>query len=126
MYYCLFLCLLQVKHSIARQGDVDGSIRQVHILEVGGPVLPHHVHTMSSLLQNTQHNNFTLTFNTHEPTHPFNIKCSSQNEDTPDIRPTLNMQNSKFDSFFSGQGISDRLTSTHELVCDKDGYSWIS
>ena len=126
MYYCLFLCLLQVKHSIARQGDVDGSIRQVHILEVGGPVLPHHVHTMSSLLQNTQHNNFTLTFNTHEPTYPFNIKCSSQNEDTPDVRQTLNMQNSKFDSFFSGQGISDRLTSTHELVCDKDGYSWIS
>ncbi|CAG2232303.1 DONSON [Mytilus edulis] len=70
----------KVKHSIARQPDVDGNIRQVHILEVAGPVLPHHVQTISSLLHRTQNQDFSLTFNTHEPSQPFNVKCPPGDE----------------------------------------------
>ncbi|XP_071135392.1 protein downstream neighbor of son homolog [Mytilus edulis] len=117
----------KVKHSIARQPDVDGNIRQVHILEVAGPVLPHHVHTISSLLHRTQNQDFSLTFNTHEPSQPFNVKCLPGEENiVENCRRSFLMEDQMYDSFFSGQCIADRLTCIHELTCEKEGYTWIS
>lgn len=117
---------LQVKHSIARRPDTDGSIRQVHILEIAGPILPHHVHTLSSLLQRTQSSDFSLTFNTHEPTYPFNINCASEDSSSVINRQVLDMEGSVYDSFFSCKSIAERLTSIHELSCDDRGYTWLS
>ncbi|XP_062605339.1 protein downstream neighbor of son homolog [Saccostrea cucullata] len=112
----------KVKHSLVKQTETDGSINHVHILEISGAVLPHHVHRIRKVLERTQKGEFTLTFNTHEPTVPFNAKLSVTDCD-PD-RAKMKMRGDKFDSFFDVCEIDDRLSCIRELYCKDYEYNW--
>lgn len=101
---------------------MDGTINHVHILEISGPVLPHHVHQIRKVFERTQKGEFTLTFNTHEPTVPFNAKlpvseCNPESE-------KMKMREEKFDTFFDVCDIDDRLTCIRELYCKDYRYDW--
>ncbi|XP_048769188.2 protein downstream neighbor of son homolog [Ostrea edulis] len=111
----------KVKHSLVKQTETDGSIDHVHILEIAGALLPHHVHRIRKVLERTQ-GEFTLTFNTHEPTVPFNAKLSTT-DNNPE-REKMNMKGDNFDSFFDNCEIEDRLTCIRELYCKKCVYNW--
>ncbi|XP_061176544.1 protein downstream neighbor of son homolog [Saccostrea echinata] len=112
----------KVKHSLVKQTETDGSINHVHILEISGAVLPHHVHHIRKVLERTQKGEFTLTFNTHEPTVPFNAKLSVT--DCNPERERMKMRGDKFDSFFDVCEIDDRLTCIRELYCKDYEYNW--
>lgn len=116
-----YTCSFQVKHSLVKQTETDGSIDHVHILEIAGALLPHHVHRIRKVLERTQ-GEFTLTFNTHEPTVPFNAKLSTT-DNNPE-REKMNMKGDNFDSFFDNCEIEDRLTCIRELYCKKCVYNW--
>lgn len=112
----------KVKHSLVKQTEMDGTINHVHILEISGPVLPHHVHQIRKVLERTQKGEFTLTFNTHEPTVPFNAKLPVS-ECNPE-REKMKMRGEKFDTFFDVCDIDDRLTCIRELYCRDYSYDW--
>jgi hypothetical protein len=107
---------------LVKQTETDGSINHVHILEIAGPVLPHHVHCIRRILERTQGGEFTLTFNTHEPTVPFNAKLSTT--DCNPEREKMNMRGDNFDAFFDNCEIDDRLTCIRELYCKNHTYDW--
>lgn len=65
--------LFQVKHTVVKQSDKDGIITQAHIVEVTGPILPHHCQNMVSLLHRTQCADYGMVFNNHYTTVPFNV-----------------------------------------------------
>ncbi|XP_046554130.1 LOW QUALITY PROTEIN: protein downstream neighbor of son homolog [Haliotis rubra] len=64
----------KLKHSVAKQTDASGNIQKGHVIEMSGPILPHHVLNVSHLLRDLQEEDFTLTFNTHEPTASLNLR----------------------------------------------------
>lgn len=113
-----------MKHSLVKQTEMDGTINHVHILEISGPVLPHHVHQIRKVLERTQKGEFTLTFNTHEPTVPFNAKLPVS-ECNPE-REKMKMRGEKFDTFFDVSDIDDRLTCIRELYCRDYSYGWVT
>ena len=68
--------LLQLKTSIVRQKE-PGTPNWFG-LEVMGALLPHHVHGLTRLFSHTQ-SDFTVTFNSHDPTAPLNsIKSAAE------------------------------------------------
>ncbi|KAK3098985.1 hypothetical protein FSP39_024959 [Pinctada imbricata] len=120
--------LAPVKHSIVRQKELDFRNKQMHILEIVGPILPHHIQRFSALFSHTQNNNYSFTFNTHEPTVPFNfdLPCINSDDSVEKEREKLDMQEDVHNSFFDVIEISDRLSSIKELHRSKEGYSWIT
>ncbi|XP_071114520.1 protein downstream neighbor of son homolog [Haliotis cracherodii] len=64
----------KLKHSVAKQTDASGNFQKGHVIEMSGPILPHHVLNVSHLLRDLQKEDFTLTFNTHEPTAALNLR----------------------------------------------------
>ena len=124
-YFALDLTLFQVKHSIVRQKDMDFKNKPVHILEIAGPILPHHVQNLTALFHRTQDQDFSLTFNTHDPTVPFNFTLPTSANTGAD-RLKLDMTQSVHDPFFDLMEISDRLSCLKEVYCNKEGYSWIT
>ena len=111
-----------MKHSLVKQTEIDGTINHVHILEITGPVLPHQIHRIRKVLERTQQGEFTLTFNTHEPTVPFNARlplseCSPEKE-------KMKMTEDNFDSFFNVSEIDDMLACIRELYCKDYNYDW--
>ncbi|XP_067674499.1 protein downstream neighbor of son homolog [Haliotis asinina] len=64
----------KLKHSVAKQTDASGNIQKGHVIEMSGPILPHHVLNVSHLLRDLQEEDFTLTFNTHEATASLNLR----------------------------------------------------
>lgn len=117
----------QIKHSTVKQTDNEGIIKQVNILEVNGPCLPHHVHNLTALLQRTQNHDFSMTFNTYEPSVPFNssVNTGTTNKELSNTdRVPFGMDSQTFDPFFHQIPITDRLACIRELYCSDEGFSW--
>ncbi|XP_033740596.1 protein downstream neighbor of son homolog [Pecten maximus] len=114
----------KVKHSLVKQMDNNKQIKSVHILEILGPVLPHHISSYNSLFRDTQEGCFSLTFNTHEPSISFNAVVGSEDDQSNNasIREQFVMRHKKFDPFFSNRPLDTRLTCIREIHC-KGGYS---
>jgi len=85
--------------------DNKDGIKQMHILEFMGPILPHHVMNMSSMFSQTQAGNFSMTLNTHEPVVPFNAEITrSSATDMSDCladREKMGLTENIFDGFFN-------------------------
>ncbi|WAR07442.1 DONS-like protein [Mya arenaria] len=64
---------LKTKHTAVKQSDGDGNITSAHIVEIGGPILPHHTQQLVSLIHTTQAQDFGMVFHNHDPTVPFNV-----------------------------------------------------
>lgn len=122
-----FTIYFQIKHSTVKQTDNEGNIRQVNILEVNGPCLPHHLHNLTALLQRTQNHDFSMTFNTYEPSVPFNssVNTGTTNKELSNTdRVPFGMNSQTFDPFFHQIPIADRLACMRELYCNDEGFSW--
>ncbi|XP_052810816.1 protein downstream neighbor of Son-like isoform X2 [Mya arenaria] len=63
----------KTKHTAVKQSDGDGNITSAHIVEIGGPILPHHTQQLVSLIHTTQAQDFGMVFHNHDPTVPFNV-----------------------------------------------------
>ncbi|XP_045196207.2 protein downstream neighbor of Son-like [Mercenaria mercenaria] len=63
----------KVKHTAVKQSDREGNVTQAHIVEVAGPILPHHCQGLVSLLHRTQNADYGMVCNNHDPTIPFNV-----------------------------------------------------
>lgn len=117
----------KVKHSLVKQMDNNKQIKSVHILEILGPVLPHHVASYKSLFSDTQDGSFSLTFNTHEPTVSFNAVIGSEDDqsDNRTIREQYLMGHHKYDAFFSNKQLDTRLTCIREIHCKGGNSSFL-
>ncbi|KAL5010623.1 hypothetical protein ScPMuIL_012928 [Solemya velum] len=117
------------KHSSAKQADDKGNIKHSHIVEVGGPILPHHVQSVCQLLRRTQ-TSFSISFNNHEPSLPFNVSIPGTN-DVNNSRSIVcgsadrdSIKTEKFEAFYTAAKISETLAGIRELNCTADGVSW--
>ncbi|OWF42711.1 protein downstream neighbor of son homolog [Mizuhopecten yessoensis] len=117
----------QTKHSLVKQMDDNKLIKPVHILEICGPVLPHHIASYKWLFQHTQEGHFSLSFNTHEPSISFNAPVGSEDDITKDvaIREQFVMGHRKFDSFFSNKPVDSRLTCIKDIQCKLGFFSFL-
>ncbi|XP_060071651.1 protein downstream neighbor of Son-like [Ylistrum balloti] len=135
----------KVKHSLVKQMDNNKQIKSVHILEVLGAVLPHHLANYMSLLSNTQEGEFSLTLNTHEPSVALNVPVGMETDQSPvgsetdqspvgsetdkskvgAAREQLEMAHKKFDPFFTNKALDSKLTCIKEVHCKQSQFSYL-
>ena len=115
-----------------KQTGAQGGVKQSDILEVTGPILPHHVQNLVQLLKDTQNSKFTITFNTHEPSVPLNVLTEdSDNESSPSSYThavpweSLGLDAAMHQSFVEQFPLSDRTAGIKELFCTDEGFSWV-
>ena len=126
-----------MKHTVVKQPDKDGSITHAHILEIAGPILPHHTQSLINLYHRTQQENFGMVFNNHDITAPFNIlgRLHQENVDTDMANIDETEQNcrngdkvgqSSSNKHFIHKPISDKICAIKEIVCTPEGFTWNS
>lgn len=100
-----------------------------HVLEIAGPILPHHQLNVSSVLQKVVP---VISYNTHEPTIALNIdvkslkncNCSPRAESAPSNQNwKYGLQSSVCDQLETDTGV-DKGTALREVRCHPDGYMW--
>lgn len=70
----------QLKSGTLKQQSSKSSLVEVSSLEVTGPIMPHNVHSLCSLLRRTQEGSFHMALSNHEATAPFTSCTCSTNE----------------------------------------------
>ena len=126
-----------MKHTVVKQPDKDGSITHAHILEIGGPILPHHTQSLITLYHSTQQENFGMVFNNHDVTAPFNVLGRLNQEtvdtDVENVDETVKIfsDNDKekqeiTKNHFRHKPISDKICAIKEIVCTPEGFTWNS
>lgn len=69
-----------------RQRQAQQESETMHVLDISGPILPHVVHYLKSLLaMRTQDGHFKLMFSTLDGTVPFSDYRCSQTEEAPSV-----------------------------------------
>ena len=134
-FYLKYIVSLQVKHTVVKQPDKDGSITHAHIVEIAGPILPHHTQSLITLYHKTQQENFGIVFNNHDITAPFNFlgRLNRENEDT-EVKNENDIAQNYSDSdktkhdvakkHFIHKPVSDRICAIKEIVCTPEGFTW--
>ena len=126
-----------MKHTVVKQPDKDGSITHAHILEIAGPILPHHTQSLITLYHRTQQENFGMVYNNHDVTAPFNVLGRLNQEtvdtDVENVDETVKIfsDNDKekqeiTKKHFRHKPISDKICAIKEIVCTPEGFTWNS
>ncbi|ESO88901.1 hypothetical protein LOTGIDRAFT_106337, partial [Lottia gigantea] len=113
----------KVKHSTAKQTDSEGNSFKSNILEITGPILPHNILNLTSLLEERLTSDFSLTFNNHEPTAPFNIYLESQTETTNCDRNNMNLRPDVNFRLYNSQQLEKNVCSIKMINKSDNGFS---
>ena len=126
-----------MKYSACKQLNSSGEKKEQHILEVHGPILPHHVLNLSTHLRHTQDTDVTITFKTHESSAAFNMKVSGlvdgmqavqdkmSGEVTHCPEESLGLLHSDVTHCLAlGQSLS-HMKAIKEITCSTHGFSYI-
>nr|KAG5711022.1 hypothetical protein BaRGS_013756 [Batillaria attramentaria] len=69
----------KIRHSVAKM-SLDGETQDAHVLEITGPLLPHHQLNIATIVHEAIPDTVVISYNTHEPTVPFNMDTLLQQE----------------------------------------------
>ena len=126
-----------MKHTVVKQPDKEGAITHAHIVEITGPILPHHTESLISLYHRTQQRDFGVVFNNHDITATFNVlgrlKAEKDDQNMDDSKENLVTQNSDSGKteqnntsaqHFRHKPISDRVCAVKEIISTPEGFMW--
>lgn len=73
-----------MRSTTAKETLRNGRYRDVEVLEISGPILPHHTLRLASRLCQQGRPPLTFSYNTYEPTQPFNLPLPEQDRTPPE------------------------------------------
>ncbi|XP_041354100.1 protein downstream neighbor of Son-like [Gigantopelta aegis] len=131
-----------VRWSSSKMINSSGLKKEQHILEICGPLLPHHVLNLTALLRRTQNTDVSFTFKTHETSAAFNVKhagcleksglhadvcrCLEKSCLHTDVRSCLEKSGLHADlrGCLAGSEGLQQMKAIKEATCSKHGFSY--
>lgn len=118
----------RIRHSVAKM-SMEGETQDAHVLEIHGPLMPHHQLNIAALLRHGLADTAVISYNTHEPTAPFNMEATGDVEsDSGMSTASSKLWEAGLHKTVRGQFVKcsalERGTVLHEVKCLEDGYTW--